>query len=91
MRVKPSPAPSGVPQGSVLEQLLFLVYINNMPARVKSTTRLFADDSLFYRKIKSPEDAQAQKEEPYPGNIEHPWSPTSKCQDRKVPGHNICQ
>jgi len=29
-----------------------------MPSKVTSTPRLFADDSLLYRKIKSPEDAQ---------------------------------
>jgi len=47
----------------VLGPLLFLVYINDKPARVKSTTRLFADDSLLYRKIKSPADTQALQED----------------------------
>ena len=40
----------GVPQGSILCSLLFLIYVNNMPQAVKSNLFLYADDScLMYQ------------------------------------------
>ena len=50
------PVDSGVPQGTVLGSLLFLCHINDLPDAVKSTVRLFADDCLLYRQVKSTED-----------------------------------
>ena len=55
------PVLSGVPQGTVLGPLLFLIYINDISSQLSpgTTIRLFADDSLLYRTINSIEDTEA--------------------------------
>ncbi len=47
----PAPVTSGVPQGSVVGPVLFLVYVNDLPDCVSSSVRLFADDTVIYRHI----------------------------------------
>ena len=47
---------SGVPQGTVLGPLIFLLYINDINSGVSSKLRLFADDCILYRTIISQDD-----------------------------------
>ncbi len=54
---------SGVPQGTVLGPILFLCHINDLPTSVKSQVRLFADDCLLYRPIKSIQDHLALQQD----------------------------
>jgi len=42
---------SGVPHGSVLGPLLFLVSLNDIWKNTDSSIRLFPDDCIIYRKI----------------------------------------
>ena len=47
---------SGVPQGSVLGPILFLVYLNDINNAIKSQIKLFADDSFIYGNIHNQND-----------------------------------
>ena len=46
------PVLAGVPQGSVLCLISFLVYINELPGELKSNAKLFADDTSLFAQVK---------------------------------------
>ena len=47
---------SGVPQGSVLGPILFLIYVNDIPEIVNCCIKTFADDTKLFRTVNSSDD-----------------------------------
>ena len=54
----PTPVLSDIPPGFRIRTHPFLIIINDFPANINSTVRLFADDHVLYRNIRRSEDQQ---------------------------------
>ena len=54
---------SGVPQGSILGPLMFLLFVNDIPQITSSNIMLFADDTKLWRLIKSIDDVNILQED----------------------------
>ena len=79
---------SGIPQGSVLGPILFVIYINDLPDIVSSKAFLFADDIKIYR-VKTREDDNKELQKDL--NLLSDWSETwllkfhqDKCKHMKI-------
>ena len=69
-----APVTSGIPQGSVLGPILFVIYINDLPEAVESPAKIFADDTKMYRPVPDEDESRRfQMDITSLGNWSHKW------------------
>ena len=83
---------SGVPQGTTLGLILFLIYINDLPDCVLSSVKLFADDTKVYRKLldKTVDSLMLQSDLDQVSNWARMWQMTfnpDKCEVMRITHH----
>ena len=49
---------SGVPQGSLLGYILFLINVNDIPETVNNNVKMFVDDTKIFRTLKNKSDCK---------------------------------
>ena len=64
---------SGVPQGSVIGPVLFLIYISDLPKEVRGKVRLFADDTIMYVTMTGEKDAASLQDLDHLADWEEKW------------------